>query len=453
MDIHYFVHSIGGDIMKDHDKIFETEVKVTYQEYKKIQLYFPYSFWKKYIITITIIFCISLFALVSTEPVTISELLLTNLLFMVIVFLLFKGISLFVRKLIYKKKLNKNIDNIHYKLIFYRDYFKKKSESLTQKIEYSNIWKIKEIDNHIYILLDRKNIIPILKENCSNEFIEFLKESKTLCSKGSSKIENLNEYIEPSKKYSKMRFFLIILFILTILSIWLGTFITIFLTSINYPGFLIEYFPSIKVNIFNFYIEVSSALMISYLWGFLLILPIPILSIVLGIIYRKKGLKCLKNIVAGCIVGIVSLIIGFVPAITGIRIEHSYEEAYSYQEFIGVDIPIEGRFFELEIANSDVLFMNYFLWEDTLETRTFYQNIKTHESWISDLEISDHLAAFIPFVCKSTQEECYYSVYIPEMDVYNEIPNEVGEYHIYSMMYDPDLLSLKMMEYIYQKTN
>lgn len=437
--------------MVNQNKILETEIKITYQEYKKIQTYFPYSFWKSYIITILVILFISLLALLPPEPSTITELLLANLVFMVTILFLFGGLNLLFRKVSYKKKLKRNIDNFKYTLSFYSDYFEKKSKKMIQTIKYSDIWKVREIDNRIYILLDKKNIIPILKEECNDEFIEFLRKDKRLHSKGSSKIENIDEYMEPTKKYSKMRIFLIVLFILTILSIWLGLLIVSFLTHSNYPSFLIEYFPSMRVSISSFYVEVSSALMISYLWGVFLCLPIPILSIVLGIIYRRKGLKCLKNIVVGIIVGVILFAIGITSFVSNPNLEHDYQEVYSYQEMIGVEMPTEGRFFELESAYYDVLSIHYIWFSNTLETEKFYNNLKTGEYWLSSQEVSTNLAYFIPIVCQSTEQECYYSIYVRELNTYNQLPSELGEYHIECMVYDPDILSFKMVEYVYQK--
>ena len=55
-------------------------------------------------------------------------------------------------------------------------------------------------------------------------------------------------------------------------------------------------------------------------------------------------------------------------------------------------------------------------------------------------------------VCNS-DDRCYYSIYIDELNKYNTIPPETGDYHIKTLMYDPDISTLKIedFEYTYKK--
>ena len=68
--------------------------------------------------------------------------------------------------------------------------------------------------------------------------------------------------------------------------------------------------------------------------------------------------------------------------------------------------------------------------------------------------VSTILNNFIPssLVCHS-DDRCYYSIYIDELNKYNTIPPETGDYNIKTLMYDPDISTLKIedFEYTYKK--
>ena len=66
--------------------------------------------------------------------------------------------------------------------------------------------------------------------------------------------------------------------------------------------------------------------MTEYMWIFLLFIPIPLTSLVLGIMYKRKGYKCKRNIIGGVIISFVLLIYGsFTFAFAS---ETSHDESY-----------------------------------------------------------------------------------------------------------------------------
>lgn len=431
--------------MKKQTDTFEVEVKVTYQEYKEIQKNFPYQIRKRFFIAFVIILSLFFLAYLD-EPSELLENIVAVIFLSVCAYGILKIIEALFRKKNYQKLFQTNIDNIHYKLFFYDDYLEKKSEHIVQKIFYYQIWKLKENETHLYLLLDKEHILPIRKNMCSEEEMRQIRKILWNGHSNREHKEDFQDYINPREKYAKMRKFLIFLFVLTILSIWLGPIISLAIAYMNVSSYVIEYFPSLKISLSSFYVSVPNAPIIDYLWGAWLVLPIPLLSIILGIKYKKKGVKCKKNIVGGSIVMLILLLIGLTSYIY--PVEQEYKNVSELQEILGVALPKEGRLFELELDQSDIPKLSYVLWNDTEEVESFYENIKENENWVLKSEINPSLNRLLMSKCMSKNKECYYSIYIKETNEYNKMPMVRWQYHIYSMMYDPEIHSLKMEEFI-----
>lgn len=163
---------------------------------------------------------------------------------------------------------------------FYEDYMIKKSKNKRMRINYENIIKVIETNTNFY-LKDSKFIVILQKEKCSENLIIFIKKKfkNNLVDKSSKqKQRNKKEYNEKNVKRG-----MIALFILSLLSM----------------------FGALYTNIL-----VSKDNILKNMWVFWLWLPIPVASIVLGFIFIKKNIKCIKNIVAGFIVSFLLLIYG-----------------------------------------------------------------------------------------------------------------------------------------------
>jgi len=132
-----------------------------------------------------------------------------------------------------------------------------------------------------------------------------------------------NESDKLRKHYKFIRNVMIILFICTLLSLYGALFSLSLLNKFN---------PQYG---FNF---------IKNTWIFWCWLPVPILSIVLGFKYKKRGFKCTKNIIGGFIIGFLLLIYGgfwLLPTYA-----KDYSEIYKYEDVIDAELPSNG---ELEI--------------------------------------------------------------------------------------------------------
>ena len=235
------------------------------------------------------------------------------------------------------------------------------------------------------------------------------------------------------KKQIKIEKILLVLFILTIVSLWLGLGTVLILTKIA---------------------KIPGELFTKYSWGMWFWLPIPILSIILGIKYKQKGINCTKNIIGGFIIGIIGLIFGSYFLLFNFEVD--YSEIYNYEQIIGLEIPSEG-ILEKQIWDESYLLehiTNYAKFTNAEEIRKFEEELQNSNNWLFQEQISSHLSIFIPLtlVC-NINDICYYSVYIEGIDDYNIIPNESGKYHIYAMMYSTEYSTLKIEDYILEYKN
>lgn len=407
-------------------ELFQTKTNITYEEYRKLAKNFPFVFYKR-----IIIFSI-LMILFSLTSLTESDTTIFVILFMDIVFI---GFATFIFKIIdrvslyfkYNKLLKNKLSDLDYTVTFYDSYLEMKSEHCTLKIKYENISKIKETDDNIYLAINKNIVIVLIKANCSQELIEYI---HTIDIKNDSKSVYKVSEVEQFK-VSKMRGFLIFLFILSIASLWLGLGTCAILCKMsNLPYYLWS----------------------KYMCGMWFWLPVPILSIILGFKYNKRGIKCKKNIIGGFIIAALLLLYGSFSFLFDFNFEVDYSEIYHYESIIGIKVPTQGTFIRQEWEQSYLLdhTTNYAWFKNSKENNEFLENIQKSNNWILESEISSNLGIFIPanMSCPS-DSVCYYSVYIEGMENYNTIPSETGKYHIYSMMYHPKKAVLQIEDYFY----
>lgn len=185
-------------------------------------------------------------------------------------------------------------------------------------------------------------------------------------------------------------------------------------------------------------------------WVFWCWLPIPIASIVLGFIYKNKGIKCTKNIVAGFIIGFLLLVYGSFCLFP--TFSKDYRMIDDYKEYIDASIPTNG---ELEIQNWNTYFEDdkteyvvinaYYDKEDVSE---LVSSIENNENWILSTQIKSKLKIFLP-IDFYPSNNVYYSVYNKTNNEYNTVPNKAGKYEIYVISYNKELKQLSIHKYKY----
>ena len=197
--------------------------------------------------------------------------------------------------------------------------------------------------------------------------------------------------------------------------------------------------------------NVPHVLFTKNMWALYLCLPIPILSIVLGFIYVNKGVKCIKNIVCGFIVGFLLIIFGSFSSKFDYRC--NYEEIYSYKEIIDVtEMPTQGEYDKI-VWDSSYLqnhITHYIKFTNNEEVKLFKANIDINNNWLTKENLGTNISSLIPtsMLCEK-HHKCYYSLYIDELDEYNKYPTKTGNYSIYAMLFDYNSAYLQIEEYNY----
>ena len=404
----------------------KVELTITYEEYQKLRKTCNYQFWKIFLIASLIIILFFSIALIPPDPLPIEEVVISDIFVIMVMFFLLKIRYVLFSKLDYKR-FAKNKNQVEYKVYFYDKYIKLENEKMNLKINYEEIKKIKITSTDIYIIVNTKNIIPIPKHKINMNLIDYLYDRipKTKIKKKIA-IEEQQENLE---KYEKVKIGLIVLFVLTIISIWASM-------------FLILLTPQ-KEN-------VPLPLTFNYTYVAYYLLPIPVLSIILGIIYRIKGLKCTKNIIAGIIVTGIILLEGSVSFLTNDEID--YKNITTYRDAIGITLPSQGKYYKINWDESYLLNhkSNYIIFTNPKEEKAFFEELQNSKNWLTKKEISTNIENLLtPATCESVNQECYYSIYIKELNTHNTLPVQNGVYHIYTMTYSKDKSYLDIEEYIY----
>ena len=404
----------------------KVELTITYEEYQKLRKTCNYQFWKIFLIASLIIILFFSIALIPPDPLPIEEVVISDIFVIMVMFFLLKIRYVLFSKLDYKR-FAKNKNQVEYKVYFYDKYIKLENEKMNLKINYEEIKKIKITSTDIYIIVNTKNIIPIPKHKINMNLIDYLYDRipKTKIKKKIA-IEEQQENLE---KYEKVKIGLIVLFVLTIISIWASM-------------FLILLTPQ-KEN-------VPLPLTFNYTYVAYYLLPIPVLSIILGIIYRIKGLKCTKNIIAGIIATGIILLEGSVSFL--INDEIDYKNITTYRDVIGITLPSQGKYYKINWDESYLLNhkSNYIIFTNPKEEKAFFEELQNSKNWLTKKEISTNIENLLtPATCESVNQECYYSIYIKELNTHNTLPVQNGVYHIYAMTYSRDKSYLDIEEYIY----
>ena len=413
--------------MEKDKKLYSINVNVNFDDYKRnIEVINNRKLWKRLLITAIIIIVLSF--LLKENNSDISTLVTRDVIYIIIAYFVFKS---FKKKAI-KRDYNFSLANgnqLNYKIYFYEDFLEIKSDSMSNKIQYKDIVKFKDEDYSFSFFLDNAQVLIISKELCSAELITFICNNII-----NSATRSTTRFSEDSSKQLNPKVFLLLIFILTVATPWIG---------LSIWGIIVEY------------VNAPIQLSIKYGWTFIFVLPIPIISIILGHRYKKRGYKCKKNIIAGRIVSIL-LIINIIIAIFGLPAKQNYSKISNYSPIINVDLPSQGKMYfakytESPLSNHQSVFI---IFTNDNEIKKFSQDISNNDNWITQENINSKIKILLTDVfigdCNTyLSGNCKYSVYIENIKEYNTLPEETGTYHVYAMAYDYSKNFLDIEEYQY----
>lgn len=221
---------------------------------------------------------------------------------------------------------------------------------------------------------------------------------------------------------------LIILFILTILSLYLA------------------------LGTISFVAEKNGRLDYEYMWICLLFLPISISSIILGIKYRRKGYLCKKNIVGGIIITILLLMYGILPFGS---IDNDYSYVDKLEKIINFELPNTGTisledYSDVIISPSfELISKGYITFTDEKEIKIFEESISLSTIWknknTSYMQMQEPNSIIVQLSGK-----IYYLLFNKDENTYNTVPTKEGKYEMYFIMYDMDENKMYTLNYKYK---
>ncbi|MBQ9797895.1 MAG: helix-turn-helix transcriptional regulator [Clostridia bacterium] len=282
----------------------------------------------------------------------------------------------------------------------------------TLKIYFDDIEKIQTFGSYLVLQISGQSYI-IKKDVLIPEstFIAFCNSA-----------QNKGEAKKPKDKLKNVS---ILLFILSICTIWGALIGVAILSGINQA-------------------------MTENMWVFFLFLPIPIASIVFGFYLKKKDYKYKKNVIVGFIMAALLCIYGSFTFIFANVYSHNDEPIQNVEQLLDIDIPTHSRINTQDwtkgtqsiprgyiYSTSDIYFDNIIVAE-------FEKNLSSDTKWIST--IPNDMVGITSYFC-DIQTSDYYIIYNKDTKEFNKLPNESGTYVFINILYNAENNIMKLVEY------
>lgn len=164
-----------------------------------------------------------------------------------------------------------------------------------------------------------------------------------------------------NKKRKGIETILLLLFIFSFFTPWIGLF---------GGGMLVSFNGVTDLSAFN------------YTYGALIGLVIPLLSLILGIIYNQKGINCVKNIVIGVIMcGLILIMSSF--SLLSKTFETDYSKISVYKDIINIELPKNAKYTNIKWDKSYLKnnISSSVKFEDKNESDIFYDKVKNNDNW------------------------------------------------------------------------
>ena len=289
-----------------------------------------------------------------------------------------------------------------------------KNEEVTKtlKIYFDDIEKIHSFGN--YLVLQIAGQSYIIKKDVLIPESAFI----TFCN-------NTPNKVEAKKPKDKLKIISILLFVLSICTIWGALIGVAILSGINQA-------------------------MTENMWIFFLFLPVPIASIVFGFYLKKKGYKYKKNVIVGIIMAALLCIYGSFTFIFSDIYSHGDEPIVNTEQMLNIDIPTHSRINTQDwtkgtqsvprgyiYSTSDIYF-------DDTAVGQFEKNISNDAKWISD--IPNDMVGITSYFC-DIQTSDYYIIYNKDTGEFNKLPSSSGTYVFINVLYNAESNTMKLVEY------
>lgn len=186
------------------------------------------------------------------------------------------------------------------------------------------------------------------------------------------------------------------------------------------------------------------------MWVFFLFVPIPVASVIFGLLISKKGYKCVKNIVVGIIMTIMLCIYGSFSFAFGDIYDHSDAFVVEVEQTLKVDIPAPQTINTMDWTKGSqsvprgYMYYTSNVYFDDNAVSDFENQLATDERWLSVLP--NNLVG-ISSPADDYDSYDYILIYNTYTHQFNELPGRSGTYRFVSVAYNLEDNSMKIAEY------
>lgn len=196
----------------------------------------------------------------------------------------------------------------------------------------------------------------------------------------------------------------------------------------------------------------------TYPWLFFLPMLLPLASLVLGIIYKRKGYKAIKNIVVGIIFSVLLAASSFFNFALTSLYSHNYYHVQRIESKIHFDLPDTGDITRQDWAGATATgaaahtvqyaYTSDIVFTDATEIAKLNAEISHSDHWLTT--INTPLMGLIPPLYSSyasSSQYDYYMIYNVDLETYNTLPDRSGTYDFIFIAYNSRGGKMKIGEY------
>jgi len=282
----------------------------------------------------------------------------------------------------------------------------------TLKICFEDVEKIQVFGNYLVLHISGQSYI--IKKDALSPYSAFI-----------TFFQNTQKKIEEKKSVDILKTISILLFVLSICTIWVALIDVGILSGVNH---------STTDN----------------MWVFLLFLPIPITSIAFGIYLKKKGYKYKGNVIVGFIMAVFLCLYGSFTFVFSDIYSHSDEPILNAEQMLNIDIPTHSRINTRDWTKGTQYVLRGYIYStsdiyfDDTAVEEFEKNLSSNTKWLSD--IPNDMIGIISYLYE-IQTNDYCIIYNKTTKEFNKLPSENGTYMFINVLYNAKNNTMKLIEY------
>jgi|GEM_PF-434562 len=204
--------------------------------------------------------------------------------------------------------------------------------------------------------------------------------------------------------------------------------------------------------------SINEAEWFSFTKYFFMLIPIPLSSVVFGIIACRKGFKAKKNIIVGIIFAVLLGIYGCLGLLGNAVFNSDETPIIDFEEQTGYDLPdyvsiLGSNTNDLENEDPNALegkeaqigsFCEFVVEKETADE--FYETISQDSNWLRHIDAELDEICFREILTQQV-EQGYYLIYNTDTGEFNTLPSQNGQYNFYNVGVDTSRNIIILIEY------